>query len=313
MPKTVIIAGGTGQIGSHLIPKLLSSDYSIKLLTRDIQKAKNKFSNLDIEYIQWDSNENENGNDNFNRLSNHIDESDFVINLSGANVAEKRWNEKFKQELYDSRINSTRKLVNAMELSSKKPEAFICASGVGIYGFRGSNELNEDSTYGKDFLAKLCIDWENEAKKAEKFGVRVVNIRTGMVLDKNEGALPKLSLPFKFFAGGYMASGKQYISWIHKNDAVNLYKFSLDDYFITGPLNLTAPNPVTNKEFSKSLGKALHRPCWAPIPAFVLKLAAGELAEGLIHGQRVIPQKAIDHNFKFEYTNLDAALKNLLG
>lgn len=307
MPKTVMIAGGTGQIGSHLVPKLLSSNYSIKLLTRNIQKAKDKFPNSDIEYIQW------NGNDNPNELSNHINGTDYIINLSGANVAEKRWDKKFKQELYDSRINTTKKLVEAIGLSGKKPEAFICASGVGIYGHRSSNELNEESTYGKSFLAKICIDWEEEAKKAEKFGVRVVTIRTGMVLDKNEGALPKLVLPFKLFAGGYMASGKQYVSWIHVHDAINLYKFALEDYFISGPLNLTAPNPVTNKQLSKELGKVLHRPCWAPIPAFALKLAVGELANELIHGQRVIPQKALDHHFKFEFTKLDAALKNLLG
>jgi uncharacterized protein len=305
MPKTVMIAGGTGQIGSHLIPKLLSSGYYIKLLTRNIQKAKDKFQGTNVEFIQW------NGTDNLNELSNHINSTDYIINLSGANVAEKRWNKQFKQELYDSRINTTKKLVDAIGLSGKKPEAFICASGVGIYGFRTNTKLDEDSTLGKDFLAKLCVDWENEAKKAEKSGVRVVNMRTGMVLDKNEGAFPKLSLPFKLFAGGYMGSGKQYISWIHINDAINLYMFALDDYFISEPLNVTAPNPVTNKQFCKSLGKALHRPCWAVIPGFALKIAGGELAESLLHGQRVIPQKALDHHFKFEFTDLDSALKDL--
>ncbi|HEX2787806.1 MAG TPA: TIGR01777 family oxidoreductase [Ignavibacteria bacterium] len=306
MPKTVLIAGGTGQIGSHLIPKLLSNDYSVKLLTRDVQKAKNLLRGTGIDFIQW------NDNSSIDELSNHINVSDYVINLAGANVAGKRWSNKFKQLLYDSRINSTRKLVDAIRMSGKKPEAFICASGVGIYGFRSDTELNEESTYGKDFLAKLCIDWEAEAKKAEEFGVRVVNMRTGFVLDKNEGAFPKLSLPFKLFVGGYMGNGKQYISWIHINDVIELYMFALDDYFISEPLNLTAPNPVTNKQFCKAMGKALHRPCWAPIPGFALKIISGELSESLLHGQRVIPQKALDHHFKFEFTEIDTALKDLV-
>lgn len=308
MQKTIMIAGGTGFIGSHLINVLLSDNYKIKLLSRNMQSAKEKFKNPNVEIIKWSSNDNE-GNNN---LSEHINSTDHIINLSGANVGEKRWDEKFKKELYDSRINSTRKLVNAIANSDKKPEAFVCASGVGIYGHRDDNKLTESSSLGNTFLAKLCKDWESEANKAEQSGVRVVNIRTGMVLDKTEGALPKMLLPFKFFAGGQIASGKQYMSWIHIKDAVNLYKFCFENNSVSGPVNLTTPNPVTNAQFCKSLAKALHSPCWATVPAFAVKIAVGEFGEEVINGQRVIPQKALDHHFKFEFTDVNSALKDLL-
>ncbi|MBS1492093.1 MAG: TIGR01777 family oxidoreductase [Bacteroidetes bacterium] len=305
MSKKVVIAGATGLIGKHLSMYLAGLGYEIKALVRNPEKAFDTLKHYNIELIEW------NVRMTPQDVSAFIEETDCVINLAGANVGSKRWNDEVKKELYDSRIDSTRQLVNAIELCKVKPKTYITACGTGIYGFRGDEDITEDSSYGNDFLAKLCIDWEKEAFKAEK-NCRVVSLRTGVVLEKNEGALKELMTPFKFYAGGWLGNGKQWFPWIHIKDIIEVYKLCIDNENISGPVNGDSPDIVRNKEFCKALGKAMHRPCIFPVPGFALKIAVGEFAETLLNGQKVIPQKLENLNFPFRFKNLNSALEDLL-
>ena len=305
MSKKVVIAGATGLIGKHLSMHLAGLGYEIKALVRNPEKAFESLKHYNIELIEWDISMSP------EIVSPFLEECDAVINLAGASVAGKRWNDDVKKELYDSRINSTRQLVNAIELCTQKPGTFITACGTGIYGYRGDEDIIEEYSFGNDFLAKLCIDWEKEAFKAEK-NCRVVSMRTGVVLDKNEGALKELMAPFKFFAGGWLGNGKQWFPWIHIKDIIEIYKLSIDNGDINGPINAVSPDTVRNKEFCKELGKAMHRPCFIPVPGFALKIAVGEFAETLLHGQKVIPQKLENLNFPFRFKKLNSALEELL-
>ena len=305
MSKKVVIAGATGLIGKHLSMHLAGLGYEIKALVRNPEKAFESLKHYNIELIEWDIKMSSES------VSPFLEGCDVVINLAGASVAGKRWNDEVKKELYDSRINSTRQLVNAIELCTLKPGTFITACGTGIYGYRGDEDIIEEYSFGNDFLAKLCIDWEKEAFKAEK-NCRVVSMRTGVVLDKNEGALKELMAPFKFFAGGWLGNGKQWFPWIHIKDIIEIYKLSIDNGDINGPINAVSPDTVRNKEFCKELGKAMHRPCFIPVPGFALKIAVGEFAETLLHGQKVIPQKLENLNFPFRFKKLNSALEDLL-
>lgn len=305
MAKKVVIAGATGLIGKNLSMHLAELGYEIKALVRNPETAFDSLKHYNIELIEWDIKMNS------EEVSLFLEESNCVINLAGASVAGKRWTNEVKKELYDSRINSTRQLVGAIELCSKKPDTFITACGVGIYGFRGDEDIRENSSAGNDFLAKLCVDWEKEAFKAEK-NCRVASLRTGVVLDKNEGALIELMQPFKFFAGGWLGNGKQWFPWIHIRDIVEIYKICVDNKEVRGPVNANSPDLVTNKQFSKELGKAMHRPCLFPVPGFVLKIIVGEFAETLLNGQKVIPEKLENLNFPFQFKKLNSALKDLL-
>ena len=297
--------GASGLIGKHLSLLLAESGYSVIGLVRTPQKAALAVQNRNIKFIKWDIKMNPSA------VSSFIDGCECVINLAGSSVGGKRWNEEVKKELYDSRIDSTRQLVNAIELSSQKPKTFINACGVGIYGFRGDKDITEKSSFGSDFLAKLCIDWEKEAFKAEK-NCRVISMRTGVVLDKNEGALKELSAPFKFFVGGWLGNGQQWFPWIHVKDITEIYKFCIENENVTGAINADSPDIVRNKEFCKELAKVMHRPCLFPVPAFALKLFVGEFAEILLHGQKVIPQYLENLNFPFRFKKLNSALKDLL-
>lgn len=305
MSKSVVIAGASGLIGRHLSNHLASKGYRVKALVRSPEKSAKSLQHSNIELIKWDIAMKP------QKVQSILEGTDCVINLAGANVGDKRWNDKVKKELYDSRIDSNRQLVNAVELCKEKPSVFITACGIGIYGFRGDETVTEDSDYGTDFLATLCIDWEKEAFKAKKH-CRVVSMRTGVVLDKHEGALKELSIPFKFFVGGWLGSGKQWFPWIHINDIVEIYHQAIENENMSGPFNAVSPEPVRNKEFCKELAKAMHRPCILPVPAFALKLAVGEFAETLLHGQKAIPQKLENLNFPFRFKSLNSALKDLI-
>lgn len=305
MTKKVVIAGATGLIGKHLSMYLAALGYEIKALVRNPEKAFETLKHYNIELIEWDITMS------CESVSPFLDGCDAVINLAGSSVAGKRWNDEVKKELYDSRINSTRQLVSAVELCSQKPGTFITACGTGIYGFRGDEYITEDSSCGTDFLAKLCIDWEKEAFKAKEH-CRVISIRTGVVLDKNEGALKELMTPFKFFAGGWLGNGKQWFPWIHIKDIIEVYKLCIDIESMSGPINAVSPDTFRNKEFCKELGKVMHRPCIFPVPGFALKIAMGEFAETLLNGQKVIPQKLENLNFPFRFKKLNSALEDLL-
>lgn len=295
MDKLVSIFGGTGFIGGLITEKLVANGYSVNIYTR----IPENFS--DSENIHYK---------NYSDFSS-IEDNDCVINLAGASVAGKRWTEKYKKLIYNSRIETTRKITNAILNSSNPPKCFLSASGTGFYGDKGNELTYESSSPGNDFLAKVCVDWENEAIKASEV-TRVVTIRTAVVLDKHEGALPKLMLPFKLFVGSWLGSGKQYFPWIHKEDLVSTYIHAMKNENISGALNASAPETLTNKQFSKILAASLNRPCLFPLPGFKLKLLVGEFAETLLTGQRIVPEVLNSTKFNFKYPELQSALSNLL-
>jgi len=234
-------------------------------------------------------------------------------NIQNINIGGKRWNKEYKRIIYDSRIDLTRLLVSAIHLSDSKPACLINASGVGIYGDTKDELVTEESRPGNDFLANLCKDWEREAMKAFGLGVRVVAIRTGIVLDKKGGALPKLLFPFKFFVGAYQGSGKQWLSWIHIDDIVKIYLLALENTKIEGIINAVSPDPVTNKSFIKSVSEFKKTLFQIPVPAFVMKIVAGEFAWNLLTGQKVFPDKLVREGYNFKFPDLNSALSDLFS
>lgn len=299
----VLILGATGFIGHNLTKALLAEGHQIIAITRSASKGK---SILGDEVRLVEANPLRPGS-----WQDEVGLAEAVVILIGEPILDKKWTPERKQILLNSRIIPTRLVVEAIVQSASKPEALICGSAIGYYGNRGDEELTEESAPGHDFAAKLCLDWETEANKAATFGMRVVNLRTGFVLGQN-GALKKMLTPFKFFVGGPIGSGQQYLSWIHISDHVSLTKFALTNKNIRGPLNMTAPNPVTNKEFSRLLGKTLKRPSWLPVPGFALKLMFGEGAEMLLGGQKVLPKKALEAGYQFKFAELESALTDIL-
>jgi uncharacterized protein (TIGR01777 family) len=300
MSKTILIAGATGMIGKRLVKSLQSRGDEIFLITRDVDSAQDVFPNAK-KVIIWDD------------ITSLREETiDGVINLAGMNMGEKRWNEKIKKQLYYSRIHTTRKIVGLINFMIKKPEVLINASGVDYYGDTGDRDIYENSLPGMSFTAKLTADWELEASRAEHYGVRVAYIRTGFVLSGDSPALQKMILPFKFFAGGYPGNGEQYFSWIYIDDLIRLYLFLLDNTSIRGAVNAVSPNPLRMKEFTKMLGKVLHRPSYFPAPALLMKLMFGEMAELVLEGRKALPKKIADAGFKFQYPEALEALRTVL-
>ena len=241
-----------------------------------------------------------------------LDGADTVVNLAGEGIADKRWTAARKAAILDSRVRATRALATAIKSSRTPPRVMLSASAIGFYGSnRGDDTLTEESAAGSDFLAEVCRHWEAEAVPAADI-TRLVLLRTGVVLDKKSGALPQMALPFRFFAGGRVGSGRQYLSWIHLADWLGMVRWALATPDVAGPLNVTAPAPVTNAEFSRALGRAMDRPALVPAPAFALRLGLGEMADGLLlGGQRVLPAKAQRHGFRFRFASVDAALQDI--
>jgi uncharacterized protein (TIGR01777 family) len=242
---------------------------------------------------------------------------DGIIHLAGENIFARRWNAAFKQLLFDSRIQSTLNIVQAIARNPRRgdgsPKVLVNASAIGWYGPRGDEELDESAPPADDFLAKLCVEWEKQAHEVEKHGVRLCLVRVGIVLDRAGGALAQMLRPFRMFVGGPVGSGRQYMSWIHHADMVGLFLFGLDNPNAVGPLNGTAPNPVTNRVFSKALGRALHRPSFMKTPAVMLRLALGEVANIVTTGQRVIPRRPLELGYPYRFPTLDAALADLFA
>jgi uncharacterized protein (TIGR01777 family) len=237
---------------------------------------------------------------------------DAVVHLAGENVAQ-RWTEEARTAIRDSRERGTRQLVEAIARAEPRPRALISSSAVGYYGPHGDELLDEDTAPGEDFLAEVCVVWEREAQKAEALGLRVVRVRTGVVLDADGGALSKMLLPFKLGGGGPVAGGRQYMPWIHVDDVVGIYLRAIDDPAWQGPVNATAPEPVTNRTFSKALGKALHRPAIAPIPGAAIRLLYGDMAEIVTKGQRVVPKRTLELGYTYQYSDLGEALNAAVG
>jgi len=237
---------------------------------------------------------------------------DAIVHLAGENVAQ-RWTDAARREINDSRERGTRQLVEAIARADPRPRALISSSAVGYYGPHGDERLDEDTPPGDDFLAQVCVTWEREADQAAELGLRVVKVRTGVVLDSGGGALSKMLLPFKLGGGGPVAGGRQYMPWVHVDDVVGIYLRAIDDPAWRGAVNATAPEPVTNRTFSKALGRALHRPAVAPIPGAAIRLLYGDMAEIVTKGQRVIPKRTIELGYTFQHVNLDEALEAAVG
>lgn len=303
MAKKIIITGATGLIGKSISSELVKKGEEIIVFTRNVEDAINKVPHASL-YVKWEYNKTD-------EWKEYIDNSYAVIHLAGANLFNRRWSKKYKRIITDSRIKSTQNLVKAISEVQNKPEVLICSSAVGFYGNSGDKTLTEDSVPGNDFLADLCFQWEKTAEEVESFGVRRVSIRSGIVLSKNDGVFKKISLVFKLFAGGIIGSGNQWIPWIHINDIVNIYLFSLYNN-INGAVNAVSPNPVRMKEFADEMGKTLKRPLFIKVPEFLLKIILGETAEAALSSLRVIPQKLNNQNFKFQFENFSSSLRDLL-
>jgi len=239
-----------------------------------------------------------------------LQDVDAVVHLAGEPVAQ-RWTAQARQTIRESRVTGTRNLVQALARLPRKPQVMVCASAVGYYGSRGDEILTESASPGGDYLAKLCVDWEKEAQAAETSGIRVVRVRTGLVLDARGGALPRMLPPFRMGVGGKLGSGKHWMSWIHLDDLAALFQFALANP-VSGPLNGVAPNPVINSDFTRALAAAVHRPAIFPVPAFALRLLFGEMSEILLSSQRALPQAAEAAGFRFRYPELAPALAAVL-
>jgi uncharacterized protein len=304
----IFLMGGTGLVGSRLIPRLHHRQDEVVLLTRRPDAARQRWPN-EATVLGGDPMEAE-------AWMQAAAECDAIINLTGEGIFNRRWNAAFIQLLRDSRIKSTEHAVQALakRTTSGKTAVLVNASAVGYYGPHGDEELDENSPPGNDILAELCVAWEKAAQAAEQLAVRTVRLRIGVVLDKEGGPLQKMSLPFKFFMGGPTGlTGSQYMSWIHHEDIVGLLLFALDNAQVQGPMNATAPNPVTNKVFSRTLGGALGRPSFMPTPKMVLRVALGQVAGVVTTGQRVLPKKALALGYQFRFSNVEEALKNAVA
>lgn len=243
-----------------------------------------------------------------------VDGAAAVVNLAGESIAGKRWTAEHKRRVLDSRIFATRSLVSAIQRAAAPPPLLVSGSAVGYYGPRGDEVVTEESQAGGDFLADVCVQWEAEAARAESDRTRVVRLRTGLVLEKDGGALPEMLPPFRFGAGGPVGSGRQYWPWIHRDDWLGIARWALESPSLAGAVNATGPAPVTNTEFARALGRAMHRPAVLPAPAFALRLLLGEMADALLlSGQRAVPQRAERGGFTFLYPRVDAALEQIFG
>jgi uncharacterized protein (TIGR01777 family) len=298
----ITLTGATGLIGQRLVGALKDRGDDVTVLSRNAEKAT---AALGVPAVAWDAMA---GPAPTEALSGR----DAVVHLAGEPVAQ-RWNAERKQAIRDSREIGTRNLVAGIEAASPRPGALISSSAVGYYGKHGDERIEESTPPGSDFLAGVCVMWEAEADKAIGLGLRVVHIRTGVVLDQTGGALKTMLPPFKMGVGGPVAGGRQYMPWIHLDDIVGLYLKALDDTTWAGAYNGSAPEPVTNKEFSKALGKALHRPSFAPVPALAIKALYGEMSEIVTEGQRAVPKRALEGGYVFAHPGLDEALADALG
>lgn len=290
-----VVAGGSGFLGTALTNALANAGHEVSILTRTPRAAN---------HVHWDPT---------NPLASWPDvvgRADAVINLAGEPLTARRWTSARKQALRQSRILATQALVTAIRRATNPP-IFLSGSAIGFYGTGQHEALHETSAHGTDFLAELCVEWEQTALGAEPL-TRVVLLRTGVVLAREGGAYPELVRPFKFFAGGPIGSGRQVVSWIHIDDWVRMTMWALTNTQVAGPLNLTAPNPVTNAELAKAIGHALHRPALVPAPAFAVRLLLGEMADAaILHGQCVIPAKAQSLGYQFLYATIDEALQQI--
>jgi len=307
----VVIAGGTGFLGNALAWAWAEESHDVRVLTRSLPPGQAQHESgtgkPGITRIGWSPDGHAGG------LARELAGASALVNLAGESIAGGRWSAARKQALRDSRILATRSLASALAETPDAPSTFISASGAGYYGDRGSEPLTEDSPPGDDFLAHLCVEWEAEAQRAAGPTRRVVLLRTGIVLEKSGGALPQMMRPFRFFAGGPIGSGRQYLPWVHRLDWIEMVRWIVDTPGINGPINVTAPHPVTNATFARALGRAMHRPALVPAPGFALRLILGEMADAALGSTRVLPAKALAHGYHFRYPEIDIAFRGIFG
>jgi uncharacterized protein (TIGR01777 family) len=305
----VFVTGGTGLIGARLVRALHDRGDAVDLLTRRPDEARKTFGPA-CNVIAGNPTQ-------AGPWAEAVDGCDAAVNLAGEDLFNRRWDTSFKQVLHDSRVRSTEHVVHALarrpRTTAGLPKVLVSASAVGYYGAREDEELTEDSPPGDDFLARLCVDWEQAARMAEAAGIRVAVVRIGVVLDKAGGALRRLLPPFQMGMGGPTGSGRQWVSWVHHADLTGLLLLALDHANARGPLNAMAPNPVRNGEFAEVLGQTLHRPAFLPTSAFVLRWMFGEAADAVLTGQRVLPKKALALGYAFRFPTPDKALTDVLA
>jgi uncharacterized protein (TIGR01777 family) len=306
-----VIAGGTGFIGSPLAEVYAEEGHDVRVLTRGLRDGESRHEPgtgmPGITRVGWTP------DGSSGTWASVVHGADAVVNLAGVSLANGRWTPQRKAQMRDSRILSTRSIVTAITSVGTPPKVLVNSSAVGYYGI-SPEPKTEESKAGDGFLASLAEDWEAEATKAERAGTRVVLLRTGVVLEKSGGALPEMMRPFRFFVGGPLGSGKQYLSWIHRLDVIEMIRWIIETPAVAGPVNATAPFPVTNREFARALGRALHRPSFVPAPGFALKALLGEMAQPmLLEGQRVLPTRAQQHGYHFRYPEIDIAMRGIFG
>ena len=306
MSKRVIITGATGFIGKALCRQLVEKGYEVVGLSRNLDKGRELLPDK-VNVVQWDAK-------SAKGWANFADGAYAIVNLAGDNIGSGRWTQGKKQKILESRLNAGKAVLEAVEQVKNRPDVVIQASGIGYYGNRGDEILDESSFSGSGFLVDVAKKWEETTKKVESFGIRHLTIRTGVVLGQDEGFLSRVILPFRFFVGGHLGRGKQWISWIHIHDEIKAICFLIERENSKGAFNLTAPNPLISKDFFRILGKVMRRPSWLPVPGFVLLVALGEMAKELIlYGQRAMPKRLLESGFEFVYPEAESALNEILN
>jgi hypothetical protein len=306
----VTVTGATGLIGPALVAALAARGTEVTVLSRDPARAKAAFGAAEVQALQWDLMSEP-------APAQALAGRDAVVHLAGENVAQ-RWTAKAREAIRESRVTGTRHLLEGLREAgrvdpSERPRTLVSASAIGYYGQRGEEPLDEDAPAGRDFLARVCADWELEAERASELGMRVVEVRTGVVLDSAGGALAKMLPPLRLGLGGPVAGGRQYMSWIHRDDLIGIMLAAIDDERWRGPINATAPEPVSNRDFSRALGGALGRPSLVPVPGTALRLLYGEMADIVTTGARVVPAKPLVLGYQFRHPQLAEALTSALA
>lgn len=298
----VLIAGGSGLIGSALARSLLADGNEVTILTRGEEKFEDG-----AHFVHWDGASPAGWSD-------ELENADAIVNLAGAGIADARWSDERKRLIVESRVDAGKAIVAAIQNAANPPLALVQASAVGYYGVHADEPVTEQTPPGDDFLAETCVAWEESTRAVEALGVRRTIARTGVVLSTKGGALPQLLLPFRMVvAGGPLGSGKQYVPWIHSEDEVRALRFLLESATASGPYNLSAPAPVTNRELADTIGKVMNRPSFLPTPAFALKAALGERATIVLDGQRQVPERLLAEGFHFTWTQVESALRDLIN
>ncbi len=299
----VMITGGSGLIGRALSTSLARDNHEVVILSRHPEQVVGLPAGVQVE--PWDPTTPQD-------CRHLLAGTDAVVNLAGENIAAGRWTAARKQGIRDSRLNAGRVIVQALASATRRPSVVIQASGVGYHGPSGNEELSEKSPPGKDFLARLAVEWENCTAETESQGVRRAIIRTGVVVSREGGAFPRMLLPFRLFVGGLMGSGKQWFPWIHIADEVAAIRFLLENQSASGPFNLCAPHPVTNAEFARVVAGQMKRPAFLPTPAFLLRVLFGKMSTVLLDGQRAFPKRLTQMGYKFRFPEVEGALQDLL-